>query len=478
MRLYVDLETLQLIEGPGFRNPVNSLRFKRGDAAQLEVTFLANGTTPATIGDPATLELQFGIKPRGRYDVGYLVHESDWTLPAPEAESPSYLCSPSFNTNELDSAMQGGSATGSERSESTLMGEITWREGAGEPTSTRTFLVVVDNDVNRGTEGVPTDAEPAYPLPAAIELVARKGVADGYPSLDSGGARIPVAQLPATAELTTRKGVANGYAGLGSNGKVPSSQLPTIPAAVLHSELNGYMDPGYAHDVDLDEAGAIGLQDLMLLRFPPWIASPRYFARISFPLLDAYHLAILDAEFQCGFEGYDGSPNSSWLWNVWIDGAFDPYRPTSIWLEGKECPFGYDPYGGYGGYGGYNAWTGSGVGTQDEFGQINLAAISGTASTTRAPMPAARGNVSWGGRASLTRGAIGAPTIGGPLAGLSTTRVSPTGSSPRGLVKLASVNCPSSCDSTAPGMATETIPSPEIDMDIASAGIWISGWMT
>ena len=36
------------------------------------------------------------------------------------------------------------------------MGEITWREGAGEPTSTRTFTVVVENDVNRGTEGVPT----------------------------------------------------------------------------------------------------------------------------------------------------------------------------------------------------------------------------------------------------------------------------------------------------------------------------------
>lgn len=225
MRLYVDLETLQLIEGPGFRNPVSSLRFKRGDAAQLEVTFLTNGTTPATIGDPATLELQFGIKPRGRYDVGYLVHESGWTLPTPEAESPSYLCSPSFNTNELDSAMQVGSSTGSELSEITLMGEITWREGAGEPTSTRTFLVVVDNDVNRGTEGVPTDAEPAYPLPAAIELVARKGVADGYPSLDSG-ARIPVAQLPATAELTTRKGVADGYAELDSHGLIPAERLP------------------------------------------------------------------------------------------------------------------------------------------------------------------------------------------------------------------------------------------------------------
>ena len=136
VKLYVDLETLQLIEGPGFRNPVTSLRFKRGDAARLEVAFLTNGTTPATIGDPASLELRFGVKPRNRYDVGYLVHTADWTMPAPGATSPVYQCAPSFNTTELDSALQVGSSTGTELSEITLMGEITWREGAGEPTST------------------------------------------------------------------------------------------------------------------------------------------------------------------------------------------------------------------------------------------------------------------------------------------------------------------------------------------------------
>jgi len=195
VRLHVDLETLQLIEGPGFRNPVTSLRFKRGDAAQLEVVFLEDGTTAAEIGDPATLELQFGIKPRGRYDVGYLVHEAGWTLPEAGAPAPVYLCSPSFNTVELDSAMQVGSSAGSELSEITLMGEITWREGTGDPTSTRTFTVVVENDVNRGTEGVPESADPPYPPPGDIELIARKGVADGYAGLDGAG-KLPTAHLP------------------------------------------------------------------------------------------------------------------------------------------------------------------------------------------------------------------------------------------------------------------------------------------
>jgi hypothetical protein len=89
-------------------------------------------------------------------------------MPAVGAENPVYQCSPSFNTVELDSALGVGSSTGTELAEITLMGEITWREGSGEPTSTRTFLVVVENDVNRGTEGVPTSAEPPYPLPQNI----------------------------------------------------------------------------------------------------------------------------------------------------------------------------------------------------------------------------------------------------------------------------------------------------------------------
>jgi hypothetical protein len=155
VKLFVDLETLALIEGPGFRNPVGTLRFKRGDGARLEVAFLRNGTSPQSLGDPAGLSLQFGVKPRGRYDVGYLVQSTDWTLPAADAESPIYQCSPSFNTNELNAALQIDQPGQSELAEVLLMGEITWSQDGGEPTSTRTFLVIVENDVNRGDESAP-----------------------------------------------------------------------------------------------------------------------------------------------------------------------------------------------------------------------------------------------------------------------------------------------------------------------------------
>ena len=199
MKLYVDLGTLDLIEAPGFRNPVSSLRFKRGDAAPLEVVFLADGTTPTAIGAPSSLELHFGVKARGRYDTGYLVHASDWTKAAQDAENPSYSCSPSFNTVELN-AMLGLGSPATESSEVALMGEITWREGAALPTSTRTFLVVVENDVNRGTEGVPQTAQPAYPAPEGIEMTARKGAANGYAGLDQAG-KVPAAHLAVTAAM-------------------------------------------------------------------------------------------------------------------------------------------------------------------------------------------------------------------------------------------------------------------------------------
>jgi hypothetical protein len=209
VKLYVDLETLDLIGGPGFRNPINALRFKRGDAAKLEVTFLTGGTTPTSIGDPATLDLQFGIKPRGRYDVGYLVHTAEWTLPAPDAPSPVYQCFPSFNTVELDAALGLGSSSGTELSEITLMGEITWREGTGQPTSTRTFYVVVENDVNRGAEGVPTSADPTYPAPLTIALKSNEGyevtLRDTLKSFDANNATLDdVTDVLATL-LTTLK---------------------------------------------------------------------------------------------------------------------------------------------------------------------------------------------------------------------------------------------------------------------------------
>ena len=201
VNLHVDLETLQLIQGPGQRSAVAALRFKRGDAARIQVIFLENGISPVPIGDSDELEIQIGIKPRNQFDHSYLAHSADWSMPAEGDDTPTYECELSFNTLQLNSALNVGSATAEELPEITLMGEITWREGDGEPTSTRTFLVVVENDVNRGTEGAPSDANPVYPPPQGIEMIANKGIANGYAPLDANG-KVPTIHVPGTTTAT------------------------------------------------------------------------------------------------------------------------------------------------------------------------------------------------------------------------------------------------------------------------------------
>ena len=178
VNLHVDLETLQLIQGPGQRSAFASLRFKRGDAARLRVVFLENGFTPVPIGDPDELEIQIGIKPRNQFDHSYLAHSADWSMPAEGDDTPTYECELSLNTLQLNTALNIGSATDEELPEITLMGEITWREGNGEPTSTRTFLVVVENDVNRGTEGAPSDANPGNITTIANDTVTNAKLAN------------------------------------------------------------------------------------------------------------------------------------------------------------------------------------------------------------------------------------------------------------------------------------------------------------
>lgn len=197
VNLHVDLETLQLIQGPGQRNAFASLRFKRGDAALLRVVFLENGITPVTIGNPSELEIQIGIKPRNQFDQPFIAQSSIWTMPVAGDETPTYECELSLNTLEINTALNIGSATADELPEITLMGEITFREGTGEPTSTRTFIVVVENDVNRGTEGIPIEANPAYPAPANIEILANKGIANGYAPLNADG-KVPATHITLT----------------------------------------------------------------------------------------------------------------------------------------------------------------------------------------------------------------------------------------------------------------------------------------
>jgi len=306
VKLYVDLEPLQLIEAPGFRNPVTSLRFKRGDAARLEVFFLQNGTTPVAIGNPETLEIRFGVKLRGRFDLGYLVQSAVWTMPEPESTSPVYLCSPSFNTEELDSALNVGSSTATELSEVTLMGEITWREGTGEPTSTRTFLVVVENDVNRGTEGVPTSAEPAYPAPHALALLSSVVRHDVYQSLS------PAQQIRARSNIGIEHVLPAKIAS--GAGDVPDGEIWLEDSAVVKSRNDNYT---YFY--------AVSPQDVFLFK---------YHGTTQYMNIDLSRLPVIQAVDVSGgyLSGDINFPSPCYV--TAINMSYCEYRPMSF----ANCP--------------------------------------------------------------------------------------------------------------------------------------------
>jgi hypothetical protein len=116
-----------------------------------------------------------------------------------------------------------------------------------------------------GTGKVPAAQLPAFqsPLGFTAENTANKGVANGYPSLGATGT-VPAAQLPPfqsplgfTAENAANKGTSNGYAGLDGTGKVPAGQLPPFQSPLgftAENTANKGVANGYA---SLDGTGKV-----------------------------------------------------------------------------------------------------------------------------------------------------------------------------------------------------------------------------
>jgi hypothetical protein len=304
VNIHVDLETLQLIQGPGQRSAVAALRFKRGDAARLQVVFLENGLTPATIGNPNALEIQIGIKPRNQFDRSYLTQSVAWSMPSEGDDTPIYGCALSFNTLQLNSALNIDSPTAEELAEITLMGEITWREGSGEPTSTRTFLVVVENDVNRGTEGVPINADPAYPAPqniALANLVVRHDIAQllGLPAKLQARQNIGADDYVTKPLLLTASPVKDSAVSISN---------VTLYAAGTASPLPN-QDTGVLHLVSVDPDGR------RIYTSGGYIEPTGYRFERNLPgeMSTLYHLPSLDGADFDSYEDFE-----SWIWPVGV----------------------------------------------------------------------------------------------------------------------------------------------------------------
>ena len=159
MQIVIDLDTRKPQRSLTDSRTATQFDFKRGDDAVLEILFVRAGVqTQLTVG----IALTFGVKLRGRYDSTPLVQTNDFTLSGSGATAK-YIGYPSFNTAELNEAFGIDDSETNDVAVLDLMGEISWTEPTTEIlTSSETFSVRVNNDVNREDDAPPN----ALPSPS------------------------------------------------------------------------------------------------------------------------------------------------------------------------------------------------------------------------------------------------------------------------------------------------------------------------
>ena len=159
MNLYVDLDTLQLRSSATDARLVSFLDAKRGDALPLTIRFYQAGSI---VRLDATTTINFALKEEGKYDQDPLVLESSFTASAvgsPDSD-PNYTATPSLNTGGLNALFNIDGDSSNDPATVRLMGELTWQAtGDTGPTSIKTFVVRMANDVYRGDETAPTTLE-------------------------------------------------------------------------------------------------------------------------------------------------------------------------------------------------------------------------------------------------------------------------------------------------------------------------------
>jgi len=168
MRLFVDLDLLQLVRAQNDRQPVTNLEYKRGDTTPLEIGFVRSGVLTAL---PTDAVLTFALKVKGQYDSDPLVLFNDFTA---GTDPITYTGAPSFNTVELNTALHVDSDGTNDLAFIDLMGELSWAVADVDPVSIKTFTARVNNDVVRGDEGLPVK----LPGPAESRMLKRKVTTD------------------------------------------------------------------------------------------------------------------------------------------------------------------------------------------------------------------------------------------------------------------------------------------------------------
>lgn len=186
MRFYVNVNASprQTVKGLGSTVPVTSYTVKRRDSAAVELQLFTGeqgSAVPVKLED--SFEVRFACKVKDDFTAEAVVLSMvfDW-VPAEQV----YQARPSFNTTQLNDLF--AAVDDVEPGSVTLMGEFSWRELSrpAEWTSTASFAVVVENDVIRGDEADPSNAEDPSAYALLSELNSGFVRTDVVQSLSSG----------------------------------------------------------------------------------------------------------------------------------------------------------------------------------------------------------------------------------------------------------------------------------------------------
>jgi hypothetical protein len=196
MKVYIDYENNQITSGPGIRDSVSSIVFRRGDTGIIDVQFVSDGVIFEL---PAGSTGIVGIKEKGAYDAGYIVSATGWTKIGTGTDTV-YRFTPNFNTTALNTALgHDDENEGNDIPYKDFMFEIQWREGgritSTTPAANAEITARIWNNINKGTESDAVSGDPPYPL--AGNLIVH------YPDLDAviSGGTATLIELPTAGIL-------------------------------------------------------------------------------------------------------------------------------------------------------------------------------------------------------------------------------------------------------------------------------------
>ena len=158
MNLYFDVDAGYFVTGPGTRERVDALSFKRGDTCSIAVRFVS-GIVVQELGAGAAGKI--GMKEQGEYDADFVASDSAWTKTG-TGPSTVYTFELNLNTSELNTLLADDGTEGNDVASVELMFEMEYTVG-GVTTSSNTITATVHNDVVKGDETGPTLAGGTVP---------------------------------------------------------------------------------------------------------------------------------------------------------------------------------------------------------------------------------------------------------------------------------------------------------------------------